>query len=158
MLKSIVLFLPYPISANRYWATRVLTPRGQTRAMAMTYVTAEAKHYKTQVQIAALQAGVRKPMTGRIAIEYVLHPKRPQDWATRARKDPYGWEDTVMCIDLDNANKVLLDALKGLVFEDDKWVRSIVASRGEPREQAGMVVQIRQLVQPAHPQQSMELA
>ena len=43
----ITLTLPYPISANRYWASRVITPRGG-RPMAVTYVTAEAKDFKEQ--------------------------------------------------------------------------------------------------------------
>lgn len=152
----LILTLPYPISANRYWATRVITPKGTNRAQAMTYVTAEAKNFKTQVQIAALEAGVRKPMQGRVAIEYTLHPRRPQDWATRARKDPVGWEDTVMCIDLDNAQKVLLDALKGIVIEDDRWVRAITATRGEPLEQAALIVKVSQL-QVVRPQAALEL-
>lgn len=153
----LILTLPYPISANRYWATRVLTPKGTNRAMAMTYVTAEAKHFKTQVQILALEAGVRKPIQGRVAIEYTLHPKRPQDWATRARKDPMGWEDTVMCIDLDNAQKVLLDALKGIVIDDDRWVRSIKATRGEPLETAALVVKV-SAMPVDQPQAALELA
>lgn len=157
MLKSIILFLPYPISANRYWATRVITPRGTNRAQAMTYVTAEAKHFKTQVQLLALEAGVRNPMQGRVAIEYTLHPRRPQDWATRARKDPVGWEDSVMCMDLDNAQKVLLDALKGVVIDDDRWVREIRATRGEPREEAALIVKVSQL-QVEQPQAALELA
>jgi crossover junction endodeoxyribonuclease RusA len=45
-------------------------------------------------------------------------------------------------MDLDNANKVLLDALKGIVFEDDRWVRKITATRGEPRPDACLVVTV----------------
>lgn len=139
---AVVLKLPYPVSANRYWATRVITPKGQTRAMAMTYVTAEAKQFKDTVGWLAKAAGVRAPMVGRVAIDYTLHPKRPQDWATRARKDPAGWEDTVMCMDLDNAQKVLIDALKDIVIEDDKWVRQITARRGEPLAEACLIVTV----------------
>lgn len=138
----VVLTLPYPISANRYWATRVITPKGQTRAQAMTYVTSEAKQFKESVAWLARAAGVREPIKGRVAIEYTLHPHRPLDWLKRMRKDPAGWEDTVMCMDLDNAQKVLLDALKGIVMEDDSWVRSIKATRGEPRQQAVLVVTV----------------
>jgi crossover junction endodeoxyribonuclease RusA len=100
---------------------------------------------------------VVRPFTGRIEIAYSLHPKLPQDWRTRARKDPDGWEDTVMCMDLDNANKVLLDALKGVVFEDDKWVRKITAQRGKPMAEACLLVFVApQKVQPV--QAGLEIA
>lgn len=150
----IELRLPYPISANRYWATRVITPKGQIRPQAMTYVTAEAKQFKDAVGWLARAAGVRSPIPGRVAIDYTLHPHRPLDWANRARKDPTGWEDTVQCMDLDNAQKVLLDALKGVVIEDDRWVRQITARRGEPLPEACLVVRITAL-QVVNPQASL---
>lgn len=124
----ICLTLPYPISANRYW--RSFVPRGHTRAIVT--LSDEAKAYKTEVQWLCRQAGVRRPITGRVCIEVRLYPNRPQDWAKRAAKDPAGWDDTVQCLDLDNANKVLLDSLKGVAIDDDKWVRRIVSERMEP--------------------------
>lgn len=133
------LHLPYPPSANRYWRTRVITPASGVPIVS-TYVSSDAKAFKETVGWLARKAGVRSPLPGRIEIAYALHPKLPQDWRTRARKDPIGWEDTVQCMDLDNAQKVLIDAMKGIVFEDDKWVRKITALRGEPRAEAGLVV------------------
>ena len=56
------------------------------------------------------------------------------------RVDGATWDDSVRCIDLDNAQKVLLDAFKGVVFEDDKWVRRIVAERAEPDADGARVV------------------
>lgn len=61
-----------------------------------------------------------------------LFPNRPQDWARRARRDPAGWDDTVQCIDLGNCEKVLSDALNGVVWADDKQLRRIVLERMEP--------------------------
>ena len=148
--------LPYPPSANRYWRTRIVTPRAGA-AFVSTYVSKEAEQFKEACGWLARGAGVRAPLAGRIAIDYTLHPHRPQDWKTRARKDPLGWEDTVQCIDLDNANKVLLDALKGVVFEDDKWVREIVARRGEPRAEACLVVRVSTIAVET-PQAALELA
>lgn len=138
----IELTLPYPVSANRYWASRVIKAKASGQWMSMTYITGEAKSYKSEVGWLAKAAGIRCPLLGRINLEYTLHPKRPQDWERRQRKDPSGWEDTVQCMDLDNAQKVLLDSLKEIVFGDDKWVRRIVAQRGEPREQACVVVRV----------------
>jgi len=48
----------------------------------------------------------------------------------------------VRCIDIDNANKVLLDALKDVAIDDDKWVRKLTSERMEPDRQARVVVTI----------------
>lgn len=148
----IELTLPYPISANRYWATRIVTVKATYRSMAITYVTKEAEEFKAEVAKLCMCAGFRKPLLGRVAVEVDLYPQRPQDWAKRFRKDPICWDDDVRCIDLDNANKVLLDSLKGVAIEDDKWVREIHAKRMEPDGEARVVVRITQLALPAHPQ------
>ena len=136
----ITLTLPYPISANRYWQTRVIKVGAQSRAT--TYVTNEAKAFKEQVGWLAKAAGILKPILGRVAISYTLHPHCPQDAQRRMKRDPYTWDDTVQCIDLDNAQKVLLDALKGVAIEDDKWVRRITAERGMPVDGGKLVVTI----------------
>lgn len=139
--RSVLLTLPYPISANRYWASRTVTPRGKP-AFTSTYVTPEAKAYKAQVQKLALVAGVRKPIAGRVRVEFTLYPNRPQDWQKRMRKDGAAWDDTVQCLDLDNAQKVVLDSLKDVVFQDDAWVREISARRAEPDEFGARLVAV----------------
>lgn len=124
----ISLTLPYPPSANTYWRTYM--PKGFKAPV--TVVSSEAKAYKAAVCHLARMAGVRTPISGRVAVAIRLFPNRPLDWVKRAQKDPEGWDDTVKCIDLDNANKVLFDALKGVAIDDDKWVRRIVSERMEP--------------------------
>ncbi len=119
-MQKVTLKLPYPPSSNVYWGTRVVTSGG--RSMSMTYVTHEARGYKKQVLALARAAGINTPLLGRVQIEIWLYPNRPQDWEKRQRKHGDQWDDTVRCIDLDNANKVLLDALKDVVMEDDKFV------------------------------------
>ena len=141
-MSTITLTLPYPVSSNRYWATRIIKLKGAARSTAMTYVTPEAKAFKDQVAWLAKAAGVRGPIQGRVAIAYTLHPHCPLDAHRRMKRDPMNWEDTVQCIDLDNAQKVLLDALKGVAMEDDKWVRRIEAERGAPVEGGKLVVTI----------------
>lgn len=133
----ITLTLPYPISANRLWRTRVVGK------VAMTYLSPEGVAYKREVALIAKAAGVTAPIVGRVAIDYTLYPNRPLDYKRRMAKDPAGWDDTVMCLDLDNAQKVLLDALKGVVMEDDKFVREIHARRAEPDGMARLVVTIK---------------
>lgn len=133
----ITLTLPYPISANKYW-------RPVHIGNHITIVpTKDAKEYKTEVQWLVKAAGVRAPITGRVHIDVKLYPHRPLDYATRQRKLGPAWDDTVQCIDLDNCHKVLLDAIKGVVIDDDKWVRRITSERMEPdQHKARMVVTI----------------
>lgn len=145
------LVLPYPISANVYW--RSFVPRGQKRAV--TVVSDEAKAYKRQVQQAAVLCAIGQPLAGRVRIAIELYPQRPQDWARRARRAPLTWDDDVRCIDLDNANKVLLDALKGVAIEDDKWVRELHSQRMEPDGEARVVVTITPLVVAPAPQANL---
>ena len=144
----IVLTLPYPPSANAYWATRIVKPAGRP-AMAMVYVTHEARGYKTDVGLICAAHGIHAPLQGRIALAIRLFPHRPQDWQKRQRQHGAAWDDTVRSIDLDNANKVLLDSLKGIAFEDDRWVRRLQAERMEPDEHgARVIVAIEQLALP----------
>jgi crossover junction endodeoxyribonuclease RusA len=142
MNKNVILVLDYPVSANVYWRTRVIPAAPGRPAMAMTYVSPEAKQYQKKVLDAARAAGVAAPMEGRIQIDVRLYPHRPQDWQTRQRKLGAAWDDGVQCLDLDNANKVLLDSLKDVAIEDDKWVRRLTAERMEPDGEARVVVTI----------------
>jgi crossover junction endodeoxyribonuclease RusA len=139
---TITLVLPYPISANRYWATRTVPAKGARKAMALTYVTPEAKAYKATVESICMAAGIRRPLLGRVQIDVQLYPHRPQDWQVRMRKLGATWDDGVQCLDLDNGNKVLLDALKGVAIDDDKWVRRLTAERMEPDGEARVVVTV----------------
>lgn len=152
MRDAITLTLPYPISANRYW--RSFVPRGKTRAIVV--VSDEAKTYKHEVAWLARKAGMHDPFAGRVAVEVALYPSRPLDWVKRAQRDPSGWDDSVQCLDLDNANKVLLDALKGIAFDDDKWVRRLSSERMEPDEHGQrVVVTVSKLARPPVPQVSL---
>ena len=122
--EPIRLTLPYPPSANRYWRTRVIVPKGKDlkSAIVSTYVSSEAKQFKEAVGWLLRSAGVRQPMQGRVAVHIELWPHRPLDWAKRAKSDPLYWADTVQRLDLDNARKVVNDALKDLAFGDDKCI------------------------------------
>jgi crossover junction endodeoxyribonuclease RusA len=132
---SIVLSLPYPISANRYW--RSFVPRGGSRAIVT--VSDEAKAYKQDVAWRAKAAGLRLPLDGRVAVRIRLYPARPQDWAKRCQRDPDTWDDDVRCIDLGNCEKVLSDALNGVAWVDDKQLWHIEQKRCEPDEKGARV-------------------
>lgn len=150
-LPSITLTLPYPPSANRYWRTAVVCGRAQT------YPSADAKAYKVEVYGRALEAGIRKPIAGRISLHVQLYPQRPQDWAKRARRDPLTWDDDVRCIDLGNCEKVLSDALNGVAWADDKQHRRIVLDRMEPDGEARVVVTITPIARAVSPQADLAL-
>lgn len=118
------LKLPYPVSANRYWRI------WRNRAVR----SAEAAAYKEIVRRIAQEAGVM-PSEGFVAVRLRLIPKANKDGSANK---------TV--IDLDNALKVTLDALQGIIYENDKQVRRIVAEYGsEPVAGGGLAVEIEEL-------------
>ena len=133
----IALTLPWPVSANRYW--RSFVPRGSRRAV--TVVSPEAEQYRDDVAIAhARSYGTRKPMSCPVAVSVALYPARPKDWAKRRKSEGPNWHASVRSIDLDNALKVLIDALKGVAYDDDKQVFRIDATRCEPDANGARVV------------------
>lgn len=104
------LILPYPVSANRYW--RSFVPKGWTRAV--VHLSDDAKAYKREAGWIAKAAGCRTPLAGAIELRVKLVPKNR------------------VCMDLDNALKVTLDALKGIAYADDDQVWKLTACRAEP--------------------------
>ena len=130
------LTLPYPLSANRYWRPVKLG------AHISIVPTKEAKAFRADIAARCRAQGVREPLAGRVHVDVKLYPARPQDWQRRMRQEGAAWDDTVRCIDIDNANKVLLDALKDVAIEDDRWVRRLTAERMEPDGEARVVVTI----------------
>lgn len=135
-MNPITVTLPAPVSANVYWRTKVI------KGIAMTYVSPEARAFKAKVSAAFKDIGITQPIIGRVAVSVTMYPHRPQDWEKRARKLGSNWDDGVRSIDLDNAIKVTLDAMKGVAFVDDVWVRRIEAERAEPDGEARVVVTI----------------
>ena len=114
-----MIILPYPISTNRYWRTF----RG------MTVVSEEAKAYKKQVaQIAQLSGCIKH--NGNVSIDITLYPKRNKDGSANAK-----------VLDLDNCLKVVLDALQGVAYDNDKQVVALTAKyANEPKENGGVKV------------------
>jgi len=135
-MTQITLTLPYPLSANRYWRPVKLG------AHISIVPTTEAKAFRKDIVARCRAQGVTVAITGRVHIDVKLYPARPLDWQKRMRLNGAAWDDTVRCIDIDNANKVLLDALKDVAIEDDKWVRRLTSERMEPDGEARVVVTI----------------
>ena len=116
-----MIILPYPISTNRYWRTF----RG------MTVVSKEAKAYKKQVtQIAQLSGCIKH--NGNVSIDITLYPKCNKDGSTNAK-----------VMDLDSCLKVVLDALQGVAYDNDKQIKRINARYGqEPKDDGAVGVMI----------------
>lgn len=156
MCVVIRLELPPPISANDYWGTRVIKVQG--RWTPTVYVTHEASDYRKCVAEIAQACGV-KPIEGRVSVHVQVYPHRPLDYERRQRKLGAAWEDgngrdvpALKCQDLDNSNKVLLDALKGIAFGDDRWVWRLSSERMEPDGDRARVVVTVERIQVAQPQ------
>jgi len=124
----ITLTLPYPVSANRYWRSYAAKGRRGT----VVTVSAEALRYRSEVAAIAIESGVHAPFVGRVDVSLMLYPARPVDWLKRAAANPEYWDDSVRCIDLGNAEKVLFDALNGIAWIDDRQVMRITMERMEP--------------------------
>jgi len=140
--REVTLVLPYPVSANVYW--RSFVPKGHKRPV--TIPSEEAREYRNAVAVMVREQGITAPIRGRVHVHIDLYPQRPLDWAKRQRKLGDGWDDSVRCIDLDNARKVLYDSLKGVAMEDDAMVWRDSGERKEPDGNARVVVTIRPMV------------
>jgi crossover junction endodeoxyribonuclease RusA len=125
------LVFPYPVSANRYWQSFV--PKGWTRAV--VHPSSEAKAYKTLIGWKAKEQGCRTPTAKPVRLALVLCPKTNKDGSANA---------TVL--DLSNCLKVAEDALQGIVYVNDKQVKSIRLDYGEPVPEGALVVEVDEFV------------
>jgi crossover junction endodeoxyribonuclease RusA len=134
-----LLVLPYPVSVNDLMGSFV--PKGHTRPV--PYVTPEAKRYKQTVGWLAKQAGFREPTSKPIEIASVtLHPRTI---------GPAGKKTGAM-MDLDNVLKIALDALKKIVYEDDRQIKRIRnVEYGEPTAAGQLVIEVVEFIPPPAP-------
>ena len=56
--------------------------------------------------------------------------------------NPARWDDSVQCMDLDNAQKVLFDAMEGIVYANDNLIRRIEGERAVPDGDARVLVTV----------------
>lgn len=116
------ILMPYPPSANSYLRH---TARG-------TYRTSTANTYRASVATRARISGARM-IEGAAVLIATLHPKLTA--AGKASKT---------CIDLDNCVKVLCDALEGVCYANDKQLRHISLTIGDPISGGGISIEISQ--------------
>ena len=101
--KSFTLILPWPPSNNHYRGNRVIVPKDHTqKPFVMYYLTEEAKRFKAQAAAIARAQGI-PVLKGAVlvAIKYFF--------PTAAG-------------DLTNRDKVLLDVLQGIAYENDRQI------------------------------------
>jgi len=120
------MMLPYPPSANRYWRHF----RGRTvRSM-------EADKYRGAVSYYARVAGLTERLKGAVRVCATLHPKRTKNGeASKTR------------LDLDNCVKVLLDALQGVAFDNDRQIEDLRILLGGPVEGGGISVTLESIAE-----------
>ena len=106
--------LPYPPSSNRYWRNF----RGRM------VKSTDARRYDAEVKALARLAGVFDPIEGPVSVRVDIYRARAMG-------------------DLDNRAKVLLDALQGIAYVDDKQIVEIHSRRfddpGDPRAEVLIV-------------------
>lgn len=124
------MMLPYPISTNVYWRTF----RGRmVRSSA-------AVAYKDEVGWIA-RSNRLELFSVPVMVMLVLHPVRPADAEKREKKDRL-WGLNVRRIDIDNAQKVALDALQGIAYENDRQITYLSIKLGQPIAGGGLYVTI----------------
>lgn len=117
---TISVRLAYPVSMNRVWR----------HANGRMIQNPEAKAWKKAAAWTAAAAGVRC-VDGPVAVHVTLHPRKNKDGTASASR-----------IDLDNAMKSALDALKSVAYRDDKQVVRILAAVGDPVPKGGLTVAV----------------
>lgn len=102
--------------------------------------SSEAVAYKAEVQVIAAES-LTSVLEGCVSVKLVLHPVMPLDAARRAKKDPK-WGLSVRRIDIDNAQKVALDALQGIAYHNDRQITNLSIRLGVPVEGGGLSVSV----------------
>lgn len=123
--------LSYPPSANRYYRSF----RGRMVR------SAAANAYRREVQQASEQIGMTLHH-GPVKVSLELLPPTPKDWHKRVKKDGALAVLSVRRIDLDNALKVVLDALQGIAYENDRQITNLFVGLGTVTTDGGVEVTI----------------
>jgi crossover junction endodeoxyribonuclease RusA len=135
--------LPYPVSENRYFRDRIVTPKGKP-AFIQRYVSPEAREYQKQVRLAAARGGRARGDQGARARRHPAASALPAGLAdARSASSAVHWDDTVQRIDLSNARKVLNDALNEVAIVDDFWIWEDSGKVMEPRQDVEACVVVR---------------
>lgn len=115
-----IALLAYPPSTNRAWRL--------TNGRMVQHQTVKA--WKQAAAWTARASGFR-PLAGPVAVRATLHPRMTK--AGQASK---------VRLDADNALKLVLDALNGVAYADDKQAVEVTACIGYPLPEGGLTVEV----------------
>lgn len=109
-------------------------PRFSTRgSFVKAYDPAKSKDYKAYVKLVAMAAMNErslKPLDGAIAVSIKAFVSVPKSKSKKFRQNALKWlERPTKKPDCDNIAKILLDAMTGIVYEDDKQIIRLVVEK-----------------------------
>ena len=100
--------------------------------------SSDAERYRVAVRAFARSEGLTDSLAGPIRVCATLHPKRTKKGeASKTR------------LDLDNCVKVLLDALQGIAYDNDRQVEDLRIRLGGPVEGGGISVVVESIAESA---------
>ena len=106
------------------------------------YDPSESRDAKALIgMMAREQMGDSPPMEGDLLLQLTVRRNPPQSWSNKKRKALLG-KGIRQKPDLDNYIKLVLDALNGVVFKDDKEVTVIIARKLWTDRQAGTSITV----------------
>jgi len=126
MFEPNFITLQYPLSVNRYW-----TINQRARSVLPTEA---GKAWKQAARALALSQGAnhQRVASGPLAAEIVLLPRKKSDGAPSSVR-----------LDLDNCLKVALDAMQGILFDNDKQIVELHACVGSAVTDGALMVRVR---------------
>lgn len=109
-------------------------PRFSTRgSFVKAYDPEKSKSYKAYVKLvaaAAMSERSLKPLDGAIAVSIRAYVSVPKSKSKKFRENALkGLEHPTKKPDCDNIAKILLDAMTGIVYEDDKQIVRLVVEK-----------------------------
>lgn len=113
-------YLPYPVSVNLAWRM----------ANGRMIINPKATAWKNETRSIMMALG-KKPVSGSVSVHYRLHPRKNKDGSAAKTR-----------LDIDNPAKLLLDALNGVAWFDDKQVSYLIAELAEPITGGALSVRI----------------
>ena len=129
------LTFPHPISANDYWRL------GNIKGRPMIYKSSSAKQYQRDVAWIARSAGI-KCTAGQVEIGAIL--LIPPAFTMRRINNKLQRVTNSRRMDIDNCLKVTFDALKGVLYDDDRQIERIRGpiEYGEPCDSGALIVEV----------------
>lgn len=112
-----------------------------------TYTPAETASYENLVKVMYMQQVGNKRLTGAIQANITAFYKVPKSWAKKRKQSAaFGEERPQTKPDCDNIAKIILDALNGIAYEDDKQVVCLSVNKYySENTQAFVTVQLMEL-------------